>query len=694
MNQIQNEAVRLTVERNVLIATIDNPPVNALSHSVRAGLVAAVDRLEQDDKLVAMVITANGKQFCSGADVKEFGKPMVAPLLGEVIKRLDAAKKPIVAAMQGAALGGGLEVPLACNIRVAAPSVKMGLPEVKLGILPGSGGILRLPRLIGIDAALSLITEGKQISAAEALKLGVIDAVIEGDLVAGAVEKAEAAAAAGELRRTSDLPFPAFSEEAQAEARAAMAKKHRGREAPLKAVELFAMAATTPFAEAVELEYAACKELLGTSQSRALRHIFAAEREAAKVPDVAADTKPRKIETVGVVGPGTMGRGIAAALLDKGFPVVLVGLSDESMAKATAAIQKIFDGSVKRGLINEAQAAERMARLTTSTEHAALKDVDMVIESVDEDLDTKRALIAALDNVLREDAIVATNTSFLDIEKLAAATKRPENFAGMHFFNPANIMKLVENVRTSRTAPDVTVTIMDLAKKLGKSPVLAGACDGFVANRMLSKRTREALFLVQDGATPSQVDRVLAKFFPLGPFALADLAGLDVMSATRRSRMASMSDRERNADIAETLVAAGRLGRKTNAGYYAYGEDGKPTPDPIAEEIIAEHRKARGIPSREITDEEVMERCILALVNEGAKLMDEGVVSRAGDIDVAWVRGLGFPEHLGGPMFWASEMGLPRVRDALRKYSELVGPEYFTPAKIIEDLAEKNERFS
>src|SRR5690606_770970 len=270
-------------------------------------------------------------------------------------------------------------------------------------------------------------------------------------------------------------------------------------------------------------------------QSRALRHIFAAEREAAKVPNVPADIKPRKIETVGVVGPGTMGRGIAAALLDKGFPVVLVGLSDESMAKATAAIQKIFDGSVKRGLINEAQAAERMARLTTSTEHAALKGVDMVIESVDEDLDTKRALIAALDNVLREDAIVATNTSFLDIEKLAAATKRPENFAGMHFFNPANIMKLVENVRTSRTAPDVTVTIMDLAKKLGKSPVLARVCDGFIANRMLSKRTREALFLVQDGATPSQVDRVLAKFFPLGPFALADLAGLDVMSATRRS---------------------------------------------------------------------------------------------------------------------------------------------------------------
>lgn len=694
MNQIQNEAVRLTVERNVLVATIDNPPVNALSQSVRAGLVAALDRLEQDEELVALVVTSAGKHFCSGADVKEFGKPMVPPLLGEVIRRLDGAKKPVVAAIQGSALGGGLEVALACNIRVATPSAKVGLPEVKLGTLPGSGGILRLPRLIGVDAALSLITEGKHIGAAEALKLGVIDHVVEGDLLAGAIDKALEAASSGELRRASELPFPEFDEEAQAEARAAMAKKHRGLEAPQKAVELFAMAASTPFAEAVELEYAACKELLGTSQSRALRHIFAAEREAAKVPNVPADTKAREIKTVGVVGPGTMGRGIAATMLDKGFPVVLVGLSDESLAKARGAIEKIFAGSVKRGMINEEQAAERMARLTTSTEHAALSDCDLVIESVDENLDTKCTLIAALDNLLGEKTILATNTSFLDIEKLAAATKRPENFAGMHFFNPANIMKLVENVRASRTAPDVTVTIMDLAKKLGKSPVLAGACDGFIANRMLSKRTREALFLLQDGATPSQIDRVLAKFFPLGPFALADLAGLDVMSATRKSRMPSMSERERTADIAETLVAAGRLGRKTNAGYYAYGEDGKPTPDPVAEEIIAEHRKARGIPVREISDEEVMERCILALVNEGAKLIDEGVVSRAGDIDVAWVRGLGFPAHLGGPMFWASEMGLPRVRDALRKYSELVGPEYFTPAKIIEDLAEKDERFS
>lgn len=694
MNQIQNEAVRLTVERNVLIATINNPPVNALSHSVRAGLLKAVERLEQDDALAALVITAEGKLFCSGADVKEFGKPMLEPLLGQVIRRLDASPKPVVAAIQGSALGGGLEVTLGCNIRVASPSARLGLPEVKLGILPGAGGILRLPRLIGIDAALSLITEGRQISAEEAAKLGVIDAIIEGDLIAGAIEKALEAAAAGELHRARDLPFPEFSEAAQAEARAALARKFRGREAPQKAVELFVMAATTPFDEALDIEYAACKALLGTPQSRALRHIFAAEREAAKVPGIPANVQSRTINTVGVVGPGTMGRGITAALLDKGFPVMLIGLSDETLDKARGAIQKIFDGSVKRGLITADQAAERMARLTTSTEHAALRNVDLVIESVDEDLETKSRLLAALDDVLGADTIVATNTSFLDIEKLAAATKRPENFAGMHFFNPANIMKLVENVRASRTAPDVTVTLMDLAKKLGKSPVLAGPCEGFIANRMLAKRTREALFLLQDGATPWQIDRVLTDFgFPIGPFALADLAGLDVMSATRRSRMASMSERERGADIAETLAAAGRLGRKTGAGYYSYGEDGKAVPDPVAEEIIAEHRKARGIAQRAISDEEVLERCLLALVNEGAKLIDEGMVARAGDIDVAWVRGLAFPEHLGGPMFWASEMGLPRVRDLLDKYTGLVGPEYFAPAKVIEELAATDGRF-
>lgn len=695
MNQTINEAVKFTVEGNVLVATIDNPPVNALSHSVRAGLVAAVDRLEAESGLVALVITSTGKLFCSGADVKEFGKPMLDPQLGEVIKRLDAATKPIVAAIQGSALGGGLEVPLACNIRIAAPSVKMGLPEVKLGILPGSGGILRLPRLIGIDEALSLITEGKQIGAAEALTLGIIDEVVDSDLVAAAVKKAMDVAASGELRRTSDLPFPAFDEAAQTAARAAMAKKHRGLEAPLKAVELFTMAATTPFAEAVELEFAACKQLLGTAQSRALRHIFAAEREAAKVPSIAADVHPRVINTVGVVGPGTMGRGIAATMLDKGFPVVLVGLSDGSLEKGRDAIAKIFAGSVKRGMISEAQAAERMARLSTSTDHASLKNADLVIESVYEDIDTKRTLITALDSILSDTAILATNTSFLDIEQLAAATTRPQNFAGMHFFNPANIMKLVENVRASRTAPDVVVTLMSLAKSLGKIPVLVGPSNGFVVNRMLSKRTREGLFLLQDGATPAQVDRVLSKFgFPIGPFALADLAGLDVMSATRKSRMDTMSDREKRADIAETLVAAGRLGRKSNAGYYVYGEDGKPVADTVAEDAIAQHRKARGIEAREISDEEVLERCILALVNEGAKLIEEGAVSRASDVDVAWVRGLAFPEHFGGPMFWASEMGLPRVNEALKKYSGLVGPEYFEPAKLIEDLAEQDQRFS
>jgi len=690
----RGSAVAISRQGIVLVAEIGNPPVNALSHAVRAGLLAALDTLQVEAEIKALVIAAKGKLFSAGADVTEFGAAMQPPLLGEVISRLDSAGKPVVAAIHGSALGGGLEVALACNARIATADAKFALPEVKLGILPGSGGIVRLPRLIGIEPALEMIAEGKEIRAERAHALGLLDRIAEGDLLAAAVAFAVELAEAGGARRASAAPFPAFLAEAQAEAKKGLAKKFKGREAPQKAVELFAMAAATPFAKAAVQEYAACKALLQSPQSRALRHIFAAERSAAKPAGIPADTRPREIGKVGVAGPGTMGRGIAIAFLDIGLPVVLVGRSDASLDKAKGAIAKSYEGGVKRGSITEAQAAERLGRLTLSTSYSALAGRDLVVETISEELAAKRAAITAIDAVLSDSAILVTNTSFLDVEDLARSTTRPENFAGMHFFNPANLMKLVENVRSASAADDVLATLMAVSRRLGKTAVLVGPSEGFVANRMLSKRTREGLFLLQEGATPAQVDRVLAGFgFPVGPFALADMAGLDVLAATRVARAPSMSEREREADIIETLVAAGRLGRKSGAGYYAYGEDGRPADDPVTAELLAEHRRKRGIGARAIGDEEVLERCLLALVNEGARLVGEGAVARTADIDVIWTAGLGFPAHLGGPMFWAAEQGLPHVRERLDHYAGLVGAEFFAPAPLIARLADGGRGF-
>lgn len=688
-------AVALERRGDILVATIDNPPVNALSNAVRAGLLAAIDAVEADPALAALVIRAEGRLFSGGADVGEFGPAMRPPLLGEIIARLDACARPVVAAIHGSALGGGLEVALACNARVAAASARLGFPEVKLGILPGAGGIVRLPRLTGIAPALEMIAEGKEISAARALEIGVVDALAGGDLIEASIAYARRLAA-GEvpLRRAGALPFPAFPAEAQAEARAALGRKFKGREAPQKAVELFAMAAETPFAEAAEREYAACRALLATPQSRALRHVFAAERAAARPKAIPDGTEPRPVERVGIVGPGTMGRGIAVAMLDAGLSVTLVGRSAASLDKARAAIAKSYDGLLRRGSIAADEVDLRLARLAVTEDVAGLAAADLVVETISEDREAKRATIAAIDAVLSDRAILVTNTSFLDIEDLASATSRPQNFAGMHFFNPANLMRLVENVRTRAAAPDVLATLMALSRRLGKLAVLVGPSEGFVVNRMLSKRTREALFLLEDGATPRQVDRVLTDFgFPVGPFALADMAGLDVLAATRVARAASLSQRERAADIIETLVAAGRLGRKSGAGYYAYGEDGKAADDPATAGLLDRHRAKRGIVARAVSDAEVLERCLLALVNEGAKLVGEGAVDRASDIDVAWTAGLAFPAHLGGPMFWASEMGLATVAGRLDHYAGLVGDEFFAPAPLVRRLAGEGGTF-
>ncbi|WP_414472401.1 3-hydroxyacyl-CoA dehydrogenase NAD-binding domain-containing protein [Microvirga sp. M2] len=695
MTQRIPRTVSLDMHGDILVATIDNPPVNALSHSVRSGLRDAVAAFEENDAARAMIIVCAGRTFMAGADIREFGKPMNEPLLGEVIARLDRCGKPIIAAMHGTALGGGLEVALACSYRIAAPSAKLGLPEVKLGILPGAGGSLRLPRLIGAEAALSMIGEGRQVSAEEALANGLVDAIAEGDLHRSAMIFARRVIEEGaRVRRVSDLPIPPHDPGVFASARAAMAKKFPGFAAPQRAVDLVEMAMSSPFSEACDREYATCKELLSSPQSRALRHLFAAEREALKIDGVSADVRPRDVRKVAVVGPGTMGRGIATSLLNAGLAVVLIGLSDESLGKAKAAIAKTYENSLKRGSMTAGEVEERLGRLTLTRTYDNLLDVDLAIEAVTEDLSVKADVVRRLDDALRDDAIVVTNTSFLDIEEIANSSRRPHNVAGMHFFNPAHVMKLVENVRASRSTPDVLATITALARKLGKTPVMVGRSEGFVANRMLSKRTREAQFLLEDGATPGQVDRVLSGFgFPIGPFALADLAGMDIMAAARAARLSRMSEREKACNIVDRLVAAGRLGQKTGAGYYRYDENRRPSLDPEADSIIAAHRQERGIAAREISDGEILERCLYAMINEAAKILGEGAAARPGDIDVIWTSGFGFPSYLGGPMFYADQIGLRNIKAALERYSALVGREYFQPAPLIEQLAAEGKGF-
>lgn len=695
MTELLADTVSLAKQGNILVATVDNPPVNALSHSVRAGLIKAVKALESDAGARAMVIVCEGRTFIAGADINEFKKPMVAPLLGEVIDTLDAATKPIVAAIHGTALGGGLEVALACSYRIALESAKVGLPEVKLGILPGSGGTVRLPRLAGVEQALAMVSEGGQISARDALEKGIVDEVASSELKAAAVTFAEKVIADGaKLRRTSDLPVPAFDPAVLEASRAALAKKYKGFKAPLVAVDLIKMVTETPVAEAIALEYQTCKELLLSPQSKALRHIFAAEREALKIEGVDVAVKPRDVKKVAIVGPGTMGRGIAACFLNIGIPVTLIGLTDDGLASAIKAIGKIYEGSVKRGSMTADEMERRMALLTPTTSYDVIGDVDLVIEAVTEDMAVKKDVFAKLDAVLRDDAVIATNTSFLDIEELANSSKNPARVAGMHFFNPANVMKLLENVRAAKTAPDVLATTTALGKRLGKVPVMVGRSEGFVANRMLSKRTREAQFLLEDGATPQQVDRVLTAFgFPIGPFALADLAGMDIMAAARAARVARMSPREQQCNIVDKLVAAGRLGQKSGAGYYVYDENRKASHDPAVDELLEAHRKERGFAARPITDEEILERCLFAMVNEAAKILDEGAAARPGDIDVIWTNGFGFPTYLGGPMFYADQVGLPKVKAALDTYAGLVGDQYFKPAALIERLVAEGKGF-
>jgi 3-hydroxyacyl-CoA dehydrogenase len=677
------------------VALIDNPPVNALSHAVRAGLSAALGRLESDGELEALVIACAGRGFSAGADITEFGRPPADPQLGDLITRIEGASKPVVAAIHGKALGGGLEVALGCHYRIAPASASIGLPEVKLGILPGAGGTQRLPRLIGLSAALDMIAEGTEMPAPAALAAGAIDEIFEGAPVEAGIAFAHRLIAQGRgVRRVGSLPPPPADTTLLAEARSSLARRKRGFEAPQRAVEALELAYRYPFEQALARELELCRELLASPQSAALRHLFAAERAVGRAPGLSADLAPRPVRQAGVVGSGVMATGIAMTFANAGIPVVLVGRTAAALERARAGIEKTYASSVARKALAQAEADARRARIAPALEYGALADADVVIEAVAEDLALKEYVFARLGQTLKPGAILASTTSYIDIDALAVASGRPADVCGMHFFNPAPVMRLLENVRGAATAPDVLVSVMALGKRLGKLSILTGNASGFIVNRLLAQRSREAAFMLEEGATPEAIDRTLVEFgFPMGPYALSDLAGIDVQYAARRARFDRLSSRERAANFVEQLYALGRYGQKSGAGWYRYGADRKPAPDPEIAALLAAHARSRGFVPRPIDDGEVRERSLYAMVNEGAKLLAEGLVPRPHEIDVAMTNAVGFPAYTGGPMFWADRIGLGAVRAAMLRYREVGGEEFWTPSPLLDRLARAGKGF-
>ncbi|MBH1997540.1 MAG: enoyl-CoA hydratase/isomerase family protein [Sphingomonadaceae bacterium] len=691
-----SDTISFHVHGAIAEAVVDNPPVNATSASVRQGLAEAIRKVEADPQLSALVIRCVGKTFIAGADIKEFGKPMADPQLPALLELMDHATKPIVAAVHGTVLGGGFEVALACHYRIALGDTKFGFPEVKLGIVPGAGGTQRTPRLAGLETTIKLTTEGGQIDAAKALADSLIDRIADsGDLAAAALAYAQQLVDEGKGPRSAGaLPMPADDPALFEEARKALSRKMRGQSAPLRILDAIRLGYELDFDAALMRELDLCRESIAGPQSKALRHMFAAERDVARVPDLPADTATRPVERVGVIGLGAMGRGIVMAMASAGMPVIAVGLDDGHVAAAMKAIGKMWSSSVAKGSLTQGAMDKRLALIATSDDPRDLGAANLVIEAVTENLNVKKAVFATLGQVTQPGTILASNTSFLNIDALADASGRPEDVCGMHFFNPAHIMRLLENVRAAKTDPEVVATIMALGKRIGKLSVLSGVCDGFIVNRMLSKRSREAFFLVEEGASPAAIDKILLSYgFPMGPFALGDLAGLDVQAAARLARAANATERELRADFVEQMVADGRTGQKTGSGWYSYDENRKASPNPQTDAMIAAHAERHGLTLRDIGEDEIRERLLYAMVNEGAKLLDEGIAPRPQEIDVAMVNGLGWPNYTGGPMFWADQIGLDKVLATIERFRAQQGDAYWTPAPLLVKHAKAGRGF-
>ncbi|MCQ8875122.1 3-hydroxyacyl-CoA dehydrogenase NAD-binding domain-containing protein [Mesorhizobium sp. LMG17149] len=679
-----SDFVKVSRDGDVAVVTIDNPPVNALSFHVREPLMQALVELRDDASVAAIVIACAGRTFVAGADITEFGKPMQQPELRAIVAVLETIAKPTVAAIHGTALGGGLELALGCHFRVADAGAKLGLPEVKLGLLPGGGGTVRLPRLVGAVKALRMIVSGTPIGATEAHAAGLVDAVFEGDLTTHAVNFAREIARKGgpftpvrdrnEGLKETDLV--ALDAEA-----ADLARKARGLEAPIACALSVRNAVTLPFDAALAAERALFVKLVGSDQSRAQRHLFFAEREAAKVSG--KDIVKRRIARVGVIGAGTMGGGIAMAFANGGYPVTLLETSHEALQRGLATIDRNYSVSVTRGSLSEVAKRERLAQFKGSTDYADLADCDLIVEAVFEDMAVKKEVFGKLEAVAKPGAILATNTSYLDINEIAASTSRPQDVLGLHFFSPANVMKLLEIVRADKTAPDALATVVDLARRIGKVAVVVGVCHGFVGNRMLAARGSESEALLLEGATPSQIDQVFTDFgWPMGPFQMGDLAGLDIGWRNRKARGLS-------AVIADTLCEQGRFGQKTGRGFYLYENGSRtPAPDPEVEALIRDKAAERGIAPRAISAEEIIERTLYPLINEGAKILEEGIAARASDIDVVWVNGYGFPIGKGGPLFWAGLEGPARLIERLEYWHQRTGKDVFKPAPLLKQMVE------
>jgi 3-hydroxyacyl-CoA dehydrogenase len=648
-----SDTVRGTVSNGILLIEIDHPPVNTLSTDVRKGLLAAVAHGETAADVVAMVIIGAGSIFIGGADIREFGAPPAEPVLPTVLAAIENAGKPVVAAINGAALGGGLEVALATHRRIAGPKATLALPEVKLGIVPGAGGTQRLPRLIGIPAAIDLIATGRIVSASEALKLGIVDQIETGDLRVAAIAEARALVGTDLRRVGASVVPPATTDAIDAAASKALARA-RGQNAPREAVRLVRLSAERPFADGLADERRTFLALRGSEQATALRHVFFAERAAVKLPGL-EDITPRTVETVGVVGLGLMGSGIATCALDAGFTVIGIEPSEDAAAKGRSRIEGLLDRALQSGRIDDAGKADRMRRLMANAKFESLNNVDLVIEAVFDDLAVKTDLFARLDGIVRPDAILATNTSYLDPDRIAAATARPERVLGLHFFSPANVMRLLEVVRCGRTAPDVLATGLAVAKRLRKLPIVCGVTEGFIGNRIFSAYRREAEFLLEDGALPQQIDAAMEAYgFAMGPFAVFDLAGLQIAWARRKRQAATRDPKARYVDIADHLCEAGRLGLKAGRGWYRY-RDGKREVDPEVTALIEQRRAAKGLTARSISDDEIRQRLLGAMAAEGGALLSESIAARASDIDLVMINGYGFPAHKGGPMFAAQQ---------------------------------------
>lgn len=646
--------VSYVLEGKIGVITVDNPPVNALSQPVRQGLLDSVTAAQTDES-EALVILCAGRTFIAGADITEFGKPLKSPWLPELLSAIEASNKIVIAAVHGTALGGGFETALSAHYRCAVPSAQIGLPEVKLGLLPGAGGTQRTPRLAGVKASLDLITSGAPISAQEGLELGLIDRLIDGDLRDGAIAWArELLDDNAPVRKSSEQPVPEFEPGIFDTYRKELAKRARGQIAPDHIVTCVEVGATQSFEKGMATERELFLECMDSPQSAGLRHIFFAERTAGKIDGLAKDTPIRPIASVGIVGGGTMGGGIAMSFANAGIAVTMIEINDEALERGLSIIDRNYAGSVKRGKLSEADAARCRDLISGSTDYASLSDVDLVIEAVFEDPELKKTIFKKLDGVCKPGAILATNTSYQDVDAIAAVTKRPEDVIGMHFFSPAHIMKLLEVVRGAKTADDVLATVMKLAKTIRKIPVVSGVCYGFIGNRMLQPYGQTAQLLLLEGASPQQIDNAMESWgMAMGPLRVFDLAGLDVGYKARQA----LSDEEKGDPktyrVPDLLVELGRMGQKSGAGFYTYDENRRPTPDPTVDGLIEIAAENLGVERRSITDEEIVERLISALVDEGRKILDEGIAQRSSDIDVVYVYGYGFPASRGGPMFYA-----------------------------------------